>query len=889
MRRIIALLLVVLSLTTVSAQLSHVVNIDEATVAAMTAAYDIEAETERRTATHIDSILAHYSRASLSTAGIYLSKLKDRNAMREVGVFGSDENYYYRRILYLVKDGIMPKLIVVASKMVKQPDNAMYWGPYLFKTTQNVEQLCKQFELVVTNGKLSFKDVTFLVINEKLRKLFDLEQFANVDWKALLEKIGDFDINVAKEDIKNDIGRIGAVLASAGKSTVDGNMRDFSAIGRIFKSSPDEIYQLYEKFKSRYESIRNASNVKDILMGVLQTDDVSAVTRLFQIDDYSISGYISNYIKEMQGQYYKQRWYIYSEDSGQKLLASYQPSHPSNTNNADRWDNWLYKENYKEKGTPDYPTLTTSEYNQLRAAAENATGWNSTRKYEYERNHPGHTITLKYETVSYTRSRDKKGGVFSHSKHWRGKHFTVYMTVTDTWSTRQEIYEETFDSESMDETTFKKRMNSKLGYYNSLESDKNTSERVVYKLGSDSPQYYTMADENKMKGCNSVTFLARCDDGANLAEGSFNWKENGKQGNWLEDPKSKEFAMGGTPSDNTAANELQQKKEEYQNTARSLEEQIRSVDKKRSALVGQISQAKMARDEKKVSDLRSQYDTLTTEQEALTRQLSQARSTLSQIDTAISEYYKDLNEDMGSSNRISTNMTELEGLFKLTWHDAGEWVNGADQYTFVRHAYCAQAKSEVTYTAVLKLQSKPRYFLGIRIHRAILSVDYKLSAAYSSENVIETMRLDMGKSEKERAALVNARQKELMEDMPSCTISVKYDYAKNISEEEDPDAIHLLWASDRLDVARDVEFQLSTIYSQLVLLEKVMNDRQTIKDFLTNYVVNPVTRQSRGIIAEYSLQRWMDAGESARFSSSIMVTQPKKHTFWNTSEPTSWD
>ena len=96
--------------------------------------------------------------------------------MREVGVFGSDENYYYQRILYLVKDGIMPKLIVVAAKMVKQPDNALYWGPYLFKTTKNVEQLCKQFELVVTNGKLSFKDVTFLVINEKLQKVFDLAQ-----------------------------------------------------------------------------------------------------------------------------------------------------------------------------------------------------------------------------------------------------------------------------------------------------------------------------------------------------------------------------------------------------------------------------------------------------------------------------------------------------------------------------------------------------------------------------------------------------------------------------------------------------------------------------------------------------------------------------------------
>lgn len=873
MRRIIVLLFLVFSVGILSAQSYHAVNIDEETVAAMTAAYAIEVETERQTAAYADSILRHYTRASLSTAGIYLSKWKDRNAMREVGVFGSDENYYYRRILTLVKDGIMPKLIVVAAKMVKQPDNALYWGPYLFKTTRNVEQLCKQFELVVTNGKLSFKDVTFLVINEKLQGIFDLEKFANVDWKALLEKIGDFDIKAAKEDIKNDIGRIIDVLSTAGKSAVDGNMRDFTAIGKIFKSSPAEIYQLYEKFRSRYDNIRNAGNVKDILMGVLLTDDASAVTRLFQIDDYSVSGYISNYIKEMQGQYYKQRWYIYSEDSGGKVLCNYTPKADKDYNSS--WPGWSHFVSPRDQLVCH--TMTSAETASVKANSESLSGWSQAKVDNYNKEYPGHHATISYALQHEDRQESYKHG---WGKRHRKRHcFYAYaIKVTDTWSVRQEVHEEIFDSESMDEETFKKRMNSKLGYYNSLESDKDASERVVYKLGSDSPQYYTMADENKMKGCNSVTFTAKCDDGADLAEGSFNWKENGKQGKHLEDPESKNFAMGATPADNSSSNELQEKKKSCQNEINNLENQIKGIEKEKKSLISQINQAKMAHDENKVSELRSRYNALSTNQETLKRQLSQARSTLSQIDNAISEYYKDLNEDTGGSTRISSNMRELESLFKLTWHDAGEWVNGADQYTFVRHGYCAQVKSEVTYTAVLKLQSKPKYFLGIRIHRAILSVDYKLSAAYSSENVVETMNLDMGKSEKERAAQVNARQKELMEDMPSCAISVKYNYAKDTSGEEDPDAIHLLWASDRLDVAREVEYQLSTIYSQLVLLEKVMNDRQTINDFLTNYVINPVTRESRGNIAEYALQRWKDAGDAARSSSSTVVNQSKKHT-----------
>lgn len=880
MRRIIAIILLILTVTLMSAQSYHAVNIDEATVAAMTGAYVIEAGTERQTASDVDSILGHYTKASLSTAGIYLSKLKDRNAMRDAGLFSGDENFYYQRILYLVKDGIMPKLIVVAAKMVKQPDNALYWGPYLFKTTQNVEQLCKQFEVVVTNGKLSFKDVTFLVINEKLRRIFDLEKFANVDWKKLLDKIGDFDINIAKEDIKNDIGKLGDVLATAGKNAVDGNLKDISAIGRIFKSSPDEIYQLYETFKNKYESIRNAGNIKDILMGVILTNDAAAVSRLFQIDDYSISGYVSNYIKELQGQYYKQRWYIYSEASGQKSIAAYRPSHPTNTNNSETWKDWFFKENFMKTHTPDFPTLTTAEYNQLKASAERATGWNSTRKAEYERNNPGHTITLAYETLSYPYTNDKKGDLFNHSRHWRGMHWTVCLTVTEAWNVKKEVYEETFDSESMDEPTFKKRMNSKLNYYNSLESDKEPSRQVVYKLGHDAPKYYTLADENKMKGCNSVTFSAKCDDGSTLAEGSFNWKENGDQGKHLEDPKSKNFAMVASPqSSNDDIKVLQSKKSEYQADIKNLEDQIRSMDSEMRALIDQIKQAKMAHDENKVSELRSRYDTVSNNQAALKRQLSQIQSYLGKIDSSISEYYKDLSEDTGGPYRIPSNMRELERLFKLSWHDDGEWVKGDGQYIFVRHAYCAQVKSEITYTATLSLSKPPSYLIPwfgwnlIRIHRAILSVDYKLTAAYSAENVIETMELDMGLSEKERSEKVNARQKQLMEDMPNCSITLRYNYAKSASSEEDPDAIHLLWASDRLDVARNVEFQLSSIYAQLVLLEKVMNDRQSIKDFLSYRFLNPVTRQSRGNIAEYALQRWSDASETAKRSSSMVSSR----------------
>lgn len=214
-------------------------------------------------------------------------------------------------------------------------------------------------------------------------------------------------------------------------------------------------------------------------------------------------------------------------------------------------------------------------------------------------------------------------------------------------------------------------------------------------------------------------------------------------------------------------------------------------------------------------------------------------------------------------------MQELEGMYQIQWSDQGEWVDGNNQYIFIRHGYCPTVKSLVTYTATLSLAQKPKYLLGIRIHRAILSVDFKLTSEYAADNVVAVMQLDMKKSEKERAEEVNAKLKELLEDLPDCNISIKYNYAGSSEEEDDADAIHLLWACDRLDVAREIDFQLVSIYNQLVLLEKVMDSRTTILDFLKHKIFDAVGRASRGTIADYALSRWQDASVKAAQKASL--------------------
>lgn len=852
------------------------VNIDKVTAAAMSAAYETQALEEGNTASNINRILDHYHSAGLASAGIFQSMKKLRDARRNPGLFASEENYYYQRIFRLVKDGIMPKFITVSGKMLKQPDNAIHWGPYLLKTTTNVENLCKQFEVVVTNGRRSFKDIRFLVLNEDLQKIFDLTQLGEVDWKSLLGKLGEFGTGITQEEIAEDYKNLGSIIAQAGKAAYDSNLESASKIGRIFKAKPKEIANLYESFKDHYESFKDASNIKELLFAVVGEGNEDAVDKLFQTSDYNLTGYISSYIKELQGQYYTQRWYIFKHDSGTEVKCEYDPSGYEGYGDV-RWkEAWHVHASGKKRESyakiPCYKTLTPNEDNEVKDKLFQLTEWNAEKCQEYNQTHPGHQCTILYTRKREDRKRHYEGGLLSHSYDERYCFNSYKVKVTDTWDIREVIYEETFDSQTMGKTTFILKMKARLnGLIDENEKFLADHPTISIEMSNDSPRYYTMADEKKMEGCNSVSFIAQCDDGATLGEGSFNWKENGSQGNKLEWPKSKDFAMSNSPMADDGSKPLLQKQKEFSDEVNALKSEIKGNDNKMRNLITRINQAKMNKNIPLVDKLQGEYDALSDENAHLKEQLREAEGKLSQADDALDEYYQDMSDNLDGPYRIPSNMASLASMYQIQWLDEGEWVQGSNAYVFVRHGYCADARTNVTYTASLKLSRKPTYALGVRIHRAVLSVDFKLTSSSSSENVIEVMKLNMNQTEKLRAEEVNMRLKQWLEDLPNCSVTVKYHYASNQNDEDDDeDGIHLLFAADRLQVARYVEQELTKIFAQLVLIEKVMTQRECILDFLRRQIFDVVSRSGRNGIAEYALRRWEGAGLEAMKKSSLV-------------------
>jgi len=177
-KSILLSLLLVLSVVTAKAQY-YSINIDYETMAVMSEAFTTEAAMEALHKENLQKIYDSYTAAEVASAGIFSSKYLDRQALTSLNLWNDkDENYYYTRIYNIVSKRIIPKIIVCAKLMVEDPSTALYWGSYLVKTCDDVKSLCQQFESVVTNSTLSFKDIAFVQITDELKDIFNLSKLA---------------------------------------------------------------------------------------------------------------------------------------------------------------------------------------------------------------------------------------------------------------------------------------------------------------------------------------------------------------------------------------------------------------------------------------------------------------------------------------------------------------------------------------------------------------------------------------------------------------------------------------------------------------------------------------------------------------------------------------
>ena len=827
MRKILPILTFVctLAVPTVRAQVARV-NIDTPTIAAMSTSYGTESVAEMYYKSQIQDILDHYTTADVAAAGIFSSKYLDRKALTDLGILSDrTENYYYRRIYNLVSAKIMPKIWTVSKMMLRQPQSAIYWGSYIMKVCTEVKSLCMQFEQVVTNASLSFRDIAFLELNKDVAALVNLSDLGNVDWKTFFDGFGDnLSGRVSKESLQQDMDKLyamGANLAGAGV----GNLLGGSSFNEIIQGKIPAILNAAQSTADFVESLDDG--VGTALLNLIGGED--AVANLFELSNYNLTEWQSLFNESSMGQYYTQRWYIYRVDQGTETLCSYSP--PEDDNSVLYGDHW-YRIDTKDPNF--YPNA--SQRDAILKNSENHAGWSKSRVQQLKDQAPkGHSYVFSNWMSAYILSKTKSGQY--------AKAYAYSISVIHSWYVEEEVHEEVFDSYSMDLTTFKSVLNARLSENNDNE------EGYTYYIGYNDKNYYQASDIEKLQGCEEALISVTCTDGTTLGQGSTQYKCSSCGSSLNDHTKQCVMATSITEKD-VDTSELDRQESEAQQHITQLQQQIAQLESQNKNLLKQIATASI----EEAAKLRQQYNANLTQIDQLKGELTTWQKNLADIRQAKEEATHDNDIETDDYYRIPAIMQDCRSAYSLTWQGEGRW-NG---WTYEREATMPNIKGNISFKAKVTLVRKPKYFLGIKIHRAIIGIEWELTANYSDTQVVRVVELDPSMDEKRKLQMVNQAISEAAQSYPNCKVSTEYIKSEPLGEDESGDAYHLLWASDRIEIARQIETRLSQIYADLVSLEKMMHYKLSILDVWKRYgpYLDDQTGRRSNIFQE-AHHRWM--------------------------------
>ena len=839
MKRYLSIFILVLCvLAPVRAQY-YSVNVDTKTVAAMTAAFNTEAAAEMYYAEQLAKIRKSYQAAEVAAAGIFAGKYLDRKALTDLGLWtSSTENYYYRRIYSMVSAKIMPKIWTVAGMMLKNPQNALYWGSYLYKVCEETKNLCYQFESIVTNSSLSFKDIAFLEINQELADILKLSELGDIDWKSMLDNFSSIGSHFSKESLQEDIDNLyamGVSLASAGTGNLVNSIVGNSNFNGTIMDKAKSVLDIANNVYDLYDGL--STNAGATLLHFIGGEE--GIANLFNLSNYNVSSWISDYAREGMGQYYTQRWYIYRIDRGSVNLCDYYPPRDD--------DAVLYGDHWYRIDTRDSNFQPSSS--QREAALQNSeqhAGWSRSLVQQLNHSNDGFSYSISYYPSSYVLSKSKSGQY--------AKAYAYEIHVTKSWNNTEIKYEDVFDSYSMNFEAFKAGMNARLADYNDNEDG------YVYYLSCDDRKTYQATDARKMQNCEVATISVTCHDGAKLGEGSTQYKCSSCGGSVND--HTRQCAMATSVSESTVnTSELDSQILECESEISMLQSQIDVLEAENAELIRMISSASVT----DAATYRQQYNANKDRIASLSSEKSKWQNQLSQFIEARQEAQEGEAVSTDDYYRIPAIMQDCKSAFNLSWNDGGSW-NGN---TFVRTASIPNISGTVRFKATVSIARKPKYFLGVKIHRAIVQIAWELTTEYSDSQVVAVVNLDPGMSGQEKAELVNQKLSEVAREFPGCEPSVEYARSEPLAEDDSGDTYHLLWSSDRLEIARDIDSRLTRIYADLVSLEKMMHYRHSIVDMIKSALPYMNDEQGRRhTLVEECRRRWLRNAASQMHSDS---------------------
>lgn len=312
---------------------------------------------------------------------------------------------------------------------------------------------------------------------------------------------------------------------------------------------------------------------------------------------------------------------------------------------------------------------------------------------------------------------------------------------------------------------------------------------------------------------------------------------------------------------NPDTSELDAMEQEAKSAISKLELEIAALEEQNKTLLQYIASASV----NDASRYREQYNQNSNNIAELKKELTTWQQKLNDITNAKAEASNDNSVATDDYYRIPAIMADCKSAYNLTWQGQGSW-NG---YTYIRKATMPNINGVITFTATLSIARKPKYFLGIKIHRAIMQISWSLTSEYTDTSVVDVLTLDPNKSEQQKADEVNKRISEIAREYPSCKITTEYAKTEPAETDNTDDTRHLLWSSDRLNIAMEIDSRITQIYADLVSLEKMMHYKRNIIDVLLDIAPYVNADQGRRLtLVEECRKRWLRKAASTKHSDS---------------------
>lgn len=814
------------------------------------AAYIALAKAEGLNAESIIDILDHYTSAEVASAGIWLSKFLERKALKDEMIFSSAENHYYKVILFLVTKRITPRMIRIGKELLNYPEQFLYWGPYLFKTSEDVMNLCAQFEAIVTNGKKSFSSSNFLQLSPALQEYFDFSKLGNVNWQEMWDRITNFPTpkwEDFREDFKELFGQVSPVnLAIAGEENIRGRA---THIFDKFAEAPESLPDLFNQVQEAFSDVTSGAAVKSILEGVIgDLKDSLAVEKLFVLGNYNVGNYINDYVSQLKGQFYTQRWYIYYEEKGpvfgEEVVFKYYPD-----TNLDNWDylNGLYGWTPIHVYSWDY-SPTASDLASVKKNTDAYTGWSQSRVNSLNSSDPHYDYTIEY---SLCRSRNigwHDGGYIAYA------YSTVVKRHPKPNSIIHEVYEDMFDSRVNHEVVFEKEFNQRI---ETLMKDQEVDypwQKIEYKIGKGEKHYYELESSETVHNIATASFTVSCHDEVELAKGGFNFKVN----EYYDRSKMNEYAYPKgmiaekKPEDTSL---WEQKIEEYQRQIKENENLIYEYQRQANELYD-IADTTSNYNQRR--ELQNQAADLYAKARKVIEENKVLQEKLKEVQDIYDEYQVDYNDDLDGPYRIPTLENDLAGDFRLHWDAEGSWSG----HTYTRPAHIVGMDGGVKFIAEVKEERGESWFWFIRYHRAIVGVEYRLVSEQETSEVVDVIEFSDDMSDEEKANLINQKRQEIQEEFPSCEVKVVKSEKDPPEKESKEEALHLLWMSDRVALARFIEYRLRQIDGQLAFIERNLFIKRNVLDDFKKAFFQGVPRWRTSTPGGAALQRWLNVSNS---------------------------